>query len=358
MRSDCGIRFACLLCLPLAFASLGVLVAQTAEYNFDVTSVLYRSSDEAERAVPSAHLTFPTITVAPGVTSVQDLLSSLHFYVNSDVLGLMYDLNPDLGDTQAVKPGIRIRVLQIVSLPESARAFSEGFQWKISYDKQLISSILTMRGNIRKLGVSSASNLSFNVPAEAASRQKALTCVSDASRNFDRIEDHLEDRDQPMNHEMLSQVRADAELLSQILARMSGSPQGAAGEEDVIRVCTISKDLAIKLTGFQGARGESTLPPWPQARVLTNTIDSATGKLVQMWQVHYVGQALQNVPLQEHQLPVFSSPAELKLPEADYVFWATKTGNGSASSDRLTVSVRVSESSKPMQVDIPVHEKP
>jgi hypothetical protein len=93
----------------------------------------------------------------------------------------------------------------------------------------------------------------------------------------------------------------------------------------------IASDLEIKLRGFERQRGEGVLQAWPEARVLTSTIDSITGKLAQMWRVHYVAEALVDVPTQEHQLSELSSPAEARLPEADYVFWATKAADATNS---------------------------
>lgn len=358
MRGNFRIRFSCLFSLLLASASLGISVAQISESGPDVSVVLYKPSDGTEVSVRSAHLSFSTITVPAGVNSVEGLLSFLHFVSNSDALGLLYDSNPDLADVQAFKPGIRVRVLQIESTSENTRALAEGFQWKIRYDNQLITSIVAMRGKIQNLSASAASTLSGNVSTDAIVTREGLACVSDVSKSFDRIVDHLEDRDQPMSHEMLSQVHADAMFLLQELTTLSTAPPPDSFKENVGRVCKVSKDLEVKLKGFERQRSEGSLPAWPEARVLTNTIDPGTGKLVQMWQVHYVAQALQDFPMQEHQLSVFSSPAEVRLPEADYVFWATKTGTTNASSDRVTVSVRMSQDSKPMQVEIPVHEKP
>ena len=325
--------------------------AQDSVGNYDIEVSLYRALDEVERATPQPSLRFATISVPPDIGSVKELLLSSHLYPDSDAFGLTYALNPDLRD--ALQPGEKVRIIQIPSTPDNRSAISDGFLFKIRYDDRIVRDLISSRESLGRLpgAVSALAPGSF---ADSGLRQPTLDCLSSISVDFGHIADYLEDRGQLTNHEMLSQTHGDVELLLRKLGRIT-TGEGTLTEAEESAICLVANDLKTKLHGFESARrGATTFLRWPEARVLVNTFGAITQKPVPMLRIHYVAQALQNDPGQVKQFPGLSSPAELRLPEADYVFWVTKDGDASALSDRVPVSVRRTEDAKPLIVGIVV----
>jgi len=305
--------------------------------------------DEVERATPQPPLRFTTITVPPGIGSIRELLLRSHLYPDSDAIGLMYALNPDLRDP--LQPGTNVRNIQIALTPEAAKALSDGFLFKIYYDDKIIAALTSSRGKVLKL-TAAISSLAPERFAEPSLRQTTLDCVSSISADFDRIADFLEDRHQPTNHEMLSQVLGDVELLLRSLGRIT-TEAGTVTADDKNATCVVANDLKIKEQGFEGATmGTSTFLRWPEAHVLVNTVDSVTHRPLSMLTIQYAPAALQNDLTWVKSVFAPSSPTELELPEADYVFWVTKDGGGSPASNRMPASVRKTQDSKPVIVGI------
>lgn len=343
----------CNIGIVLLFAILSFLAsasAQRAGDSYDVRISLYRPSDEAEQIVDQPLLSFPTIAVPGRVTSVRDLLFAFHVYADSDAIGLIYALNPDLTDSRALRPDEKIRIVQIGLTPEMEKALADGFMLKIHYEEGLINTLLSSREAVRKL-TASASTLSGERFAEASLMRTTLDCVSSVSDDFAQIANHLEDRDQATNHEMLSQVRGDIELLSETLGRTT-APTVLVTSVTSRRICSIAKDLQIKREGFQDTRSAtSPILPWPVVRVVVNTKDASTGKPVSMLRIHYVPVALEGVEGQEQKFQTLSSPSERQIPEGDYVFWATMDQETKILG-RVEISIRKTEDSKPLDIAV------
>src|SRR5271157_2023026 len=102
---------------------------QGSEDSYDIRISLFRTSDEVEHATIQPALRFTTITVPPGIGSIRELLLNSHIYADSDAIGLIYALNPDLNDPP--QPGTKVRTIQIPLTPETTNALSDGFLFKI-----------------------------------------------------------------------------------------------------------------------------------------------------------------------------------------------------------------------------------
>jgi hypothetical protein len=320
--------------------------------DLDVRITLYQPSDKQEREIPQQGITITAIKRPAAVSSLSDLLLSLKIFPDSDAAALIDALNPG-SDLRALASLESIRVLRVAPRTDAATALSEGYLYRVHYDDHLISWLIHEREPFSKL-TSNASSLPLARFADSGLQSQTLACISHGQYFFAQILDHLEDRIQPLNHEMLLQLEADIKLSSQTFERI-GSSNSLVSPEDSSTLCKIAQDLSIKQKGFEMTRAsDSGFLSWPQVKILASTVDPATGRLVQLWTIHWAAEQLQDDPEQDHQLSVLTSTAQLQLPEADYVFWATK---GASASGRRPVSVRVTTDSKPLEVQIPVNHE-
>ncbi len=304
---------------------------------YDVSVSLYRPSDNARRSLAQSSLTLTSVAQADA-PSVQALLLRSHIYADADAISLIYALNPTLRDARSLKPGETIRIAEISESREAKSAFLDGFLFKIDFDRQTIAKVVALREGVHD-------SLKTNTVPD---------CARSIPGDFDQIADHLEDRDQPTNHEMLAQIDSEVELLQR---RLKGEG-GALTSADQAAVCAVATDLSLKREGFDNSRGETAtfLRP-PLARVQVNTyLNAAERKAVPMLRICYVPEALQDEPSETKQFATLSSPAESELPEADYIFWVTKDGNRSPLSERIRISVRRRSDSNPQPVDILVNQ--
>jgi hypothetical protein len=321
--------------------------------DLDVKVTLFRSGDGMEQPVRPEDISIASVKPGAQFSSLESLLLSLKIFPNSDAAGLIESLNPgeDLG---AVTPSETIRVLSVAPDEKAAAALSAGFRYRIYYDELLIHQLLDEREPVRKR-VAAFSSWPVERFAESRLREPTAACISNGQFFFDQILDHLEDRIQPLNHQMLLQLRDDVALFSRILDQ-TGPSGRILDSRDSATLCEITGDLSIKNKGFEAARSlGSGFPSWPQVSIMATTVDAATGTPVQLWTIHWAAEQLQDDPEQDHQLNVITSSVQILLPEADYVFWATK---GAAVSNRKRVSVRTTADSKPLPIQIPVSVKP
>jgi hypothetical protein len=177
--------------------------AQSSVDDYDLQISLYRPSDVAEREMQQPRLAFPSIAVPPTVGSVRELLLSVHVLPDSEATALVYALNPDLRDP--LRPSEKVRFIRIQSTPQIEAAISSGFLLKIHYDDKIIRDLISSRESLGTLA-GRASALTSERFDDANVRQTGLSCISSISDDFGQIEDKLETRDQPTNHEMLLQV--------------------------------------------------------------------------------------------------------------------------------------------------------
>jgi hypothetical protein len=320
--------------------------------NYDLKISLYRYVDDVERPTPQPPLRIITTTASPDIHSIRELLVRRHLDPDSGAIGLMYALNPDLSDPP--RPGANVLMIEIQATAEAEKAISDGFLFKIHYDDKIIADLISSREDLR-LMAGTFSALPPERFADSSLRDATLNCISSISGDFDKIADYLADRDQPTNHEMLSQARDEVQLVLRALSQTTTNNVTVAAA-DKNTICAVANDLQIKKQFFEASEmaGESTLSSNPQADVLVNTFDSVTHQPVPMLTICYAPEALQNDPNWVKQFPNPSSPTEWRLPVADYVFWAIKFGDASPVSDRKPVPVRQTEESKPMTVGIVV----
>lgn len=354
MRSDQGepksqtmfgkgcVRGLLLAVIPVAAAVwVSFAAADEPGADYDVSVSLYRPSDNARRSLAKAPLILASLSVSSEVTSVQALLMRSHVYADADAISLIYALNPSLRDAQSLKPGETIRIAEVKETQEAQSALLEGFLFKIRYDSQMIARVVALRPNVH----------------DTVGAHAIPDCARSIAEDFDRIADHLEDRDQPTNHEMLAQIDSEVLLLLRIFKSLPGD-SGALTSADRASVCAVANDLSLKGKGFDNSRGDdSTFMRPPLARVLVNTyLNASDRKAVPMLRIYYVPEALQDEPSETKQFATLSSPAESELPEADYIFWAMKDGNRSPLSDRVRVSVRRRSDSNPQPIEILVNQ--
>lgn len=319
--------------------------------DFDVRVALYDPANKTERDLTGPLLKIAVVKISPDIKSVQDLLTAHRIYPDSGAVGLIYALNPDLRDVYALTAGQDLRIPEIE--PARGTDLPDGSAFKIHYDERLIHEIAAVRPSFSEL-LSAASTLTAKKAADVSAAEAMIECVYTAFSSFSRIADHLQRGDQPTDHEMLLQVIDDINDLSQTVLRVA-APTTPATAADSTLICSVAKDLETKRLGFNEIKSDTpVLLRWPEALVVVNTYDSATHSPVSRLKVHYALEALQGVPDRDHVFSQHGSPAEspLALPEADYVFWATKEGSQVAVSDHVRVSVRKVEGAKPVAVDL------
>jgi hypothetical protein len=326
----------------LSVTSLGTQTPTANRDGYDVRLSLYRPSDNAEE-LATVHFRFDEVSVPSPAPSVAALLTQWKIHPDFEAVALLFDMNPQVALQGGFYGQVRIRFIRIEPAPELAKAFSDGFFYKIHYDEELRHSLLQSGRAIQKLA---AAALSSSVSDETRS------CISAAEDDFGQILDHLKDGDQPLNHAMLSQVRGDADILLQFLERMT-TPGATAPHADMGTICLLAKDLQLKRERFPDARGSTSgnLLPWPMVRVIVNTRDAVSGNPVRLLTVHCVPVALERSAYHGQEFASLSSPSEQLLPEADYVFWATK-GQELVVLGRREVSIR--NTGGPVSIDLAV----
>jgi hypothetical protein len=342
--------------LALALQS-GLMVAngsaQQPEPDYDVRISILKSCDGDERTLNEQSWRFVTVKPSDGVNSVEDVLMARHICADADALGLIYAANPDLRDARALKAGETIRVPEIEAIPEAQHAISDGYAFKIYYDDRIIRELISLRRNLAE-ALENISKATPDALARSGFDRATLKCTASIRDDFGQIADHLEDRDQPTNHEILTQLRGEVKFVRGALSRADAVISAA----DQIRICAVAKDLTLKQASFNSERGPAATfqrPPMVLVRVNTYT-EAAPHKLADMLRVHYAPEALQNDPSEVRPFPGLSSPTESQVPEADYVFWVTRDGDPSLLSKRVLLSVRRTESSQPLILDILVKQ--
>jgi hypothetical protein len=316
--------------------------------DFDVRVLLYRPPDGPEQTANALQVGFQIATVGEDTHSIQDLLKQSHIWPTADAFGLVYALNPDLPSASPLQPGAKLRFLTINPSAEIAKLASDGFWVKVRYDDRLINEIVAARETLTVLAARTAA-----LPAERFSNPDTTRrCISDGSKDFWSITAALQRRDQPLDHEMLSQVRGDEAVLSDMLQRTlaAGSASMAAGDEETI--CSLTKDLRLKQETFGGVRGSAAFSEkFPTVRVLVNTVNPETGNPVSGLTVHYVQEAMKGRPEYEKSLGGLSSPSTERIPEADYYFWATR--QSAVVTEPKKCFIR-QDGDKPYRCDLPV----
>lgn len=294
---------------------------QTGADDFDVSVFLYRPPDGPEQTADALQIGFQIATVGEDTHSIQDLLRQSHIWPTADAFGLVYALNPDLQYASPLRPGAKLRFPTINPSSEIAKLASDGFWVKVRYDDRLINEIVAARERLAMLAARTAA-----LPAERFSNAATtLRCISDGSKDFSSITVALQLRDQPLDHEMLSQVSGDDVVLSDILQRTLAAGGGSMASGDEETICSLTKDLRLKQETFGGVRGSASVSEkFPTVRVLVNTVNPETGNPVSGLTVHYVQEAMRGRPEYEKSLGGLSSPSTERIPEADYYFWATR----------------------------------
>lgn len=326
------------LCIPAI--SLTAQVSTADQDSYDIQISLFRPIDRLERKIAPLPFRFE-VQVPPSPPTVEGLLSGSKILPDSQAAALLFDLNPQLTISGDLHEQDRIRMIRIDGTPESAKALSEGFLYRIRYDQELIDSLLQSNDSIQSMKIAVSGG-------RASSDFKG--CVASAADDFEQIANHMKDGDQPLNHAMLSQLRGDRDLLLRFAERIT-TTGFTTNVADTATVCLVAKDLQLKSERFLDARGSvhTKLSPWPMVKVIVNTKDAGNGKPVSLLTIHYVAVALEGNASQTQEFDRLSSPSERLLPEADYVFWATK-GQENAVLGRRTISVR--NTGGPVSIDI------
>jgi hypothetical protein len=293
---------------------------QTGADDFDVSVFLYRPPDGPEQTADALQVGFEIATVGEDTHSIQDLLRQSHIWPTADAFGLVYALNPDLQSASPLRPGTKLRVPTLNPPSEIAKLALDGFWVKVRYDDRLINEIVASRERLAMLAARTAT-----LPAGRFSNADTTRrCVSNGSKDFSSIADALQRRDQPLDHAMLSQVRGDVAVLSDILQRTLAAGGGSMAAGDAETICSLAKDLRLKQETFGSVRGSVSISEKPPTvRVVVNTV-TETRNPVSGLTVHYVQEAMKGRPEFEKSMGGLSSPTTERIPEADYYFWATR----------------------------------
>jgi hypothetical protein len=277
------------------------------------------------------------------VPSIAQFLSARQIRPDVEAAALLFDMNPQVALRGGFSENDRIRFIRPQADPEIAKALSDGFLYKVHYDQRLRTSLLQLGEAIQH---------SRGAASRSPAAKESLGCISSAADDLEEVLNHVKDRDHPLNHAVLSQLEGDADILGSFLARIA-TPGTAASPEDRKSVCLLASDLKVKREHFSGTRDATsdTLVPWPMVKVVVNTKDATTGSLVKLLTVHYVAVALQKSAYRIHEFAQLSSPSEQLLPEADYLFWATKGQDPTLLGPR---ELQVRDTGSPVSIDLAI----
>ena len=290
------------------------------------------------KTVPDSVLTTTRIIVGANDT-IADLLRRNGIFPNSDAMGIVYSLNPDLTQLSPLPEKVSIVLPNLKQTEEVNKALKEGFLASLTMDQKLKDDLTATWKSLQPLvmQVSALGAERFSQPEDSAKVVSALENTTESLHDMTIV---LRENNRPLSHEILSQTYNDAKVLLAI-AQQLAQPNQKLSREDQERILLIASDMDLKVRNLNEARGPNDSPPrWRDIRVIVDVFQDQ--KPVPSLRVYYVPEALAGISDFIQQFSTLTSPAEQVLPEADYLIWATKENDTTTKTSQLKVQVRKS----------------
>jgi hypothetical protein len=301
--------------------------------------------------VQGVELKWVPIAVRAG-DSIKQLLEANAIYPDVEAYGLIYDLNPALTSTSLIKEGDQL-ILPGIERGDVRPTLPNGQLVALTVDARLKTELLN-RVEALDNTITAISDLGVDRFNDANQRSSIVRSLKDVSDSFAVFAGVIKEKVVPVNSEVVSQVDAEAELLKHTLDQFVQT-QGKPKPEDLDTINLIDEDLKVKRRNLTDVRGPNEPPArWPLGVVIVKTLGQ-DGREIPNLEIYYVPEALQtDVP----SIKTFnrrSSPSQQSLPEANYVIWAGRPGQGTveaALSDLKKVSVRKSSDASVVDLSI------
>jgi hypothetical protein len=309
------------------FCSLMVLEAEDtvgSRWNSEVS--FFRPKDRSRKPVTGRSvLTVATVTVKSG-DSISDLLRARHVFPNSDVISIVYALNPEVENLTSLRVNSDIKLPSVRETSAIRDALNEGFLLSFSVDRDLKEHLAaawkTLRDLIPKLTV-----LNAGVPGDEEVRSRFVESVQKVVDYLHDIDVVVREQSLPLSHDVLTQAYGDAELLQSIVDR---SLREGLTAQDLTSVSLIDEDVTIKMNNFVDVKGSgvaSSARP-RDARVVVSTRRQSDGAPVRDVVVYYVTRALFGKEGEENTFPAAATwPLSAVLPEANYFVYTKDKGS-------------------------------
>lgn len=325
--------------------------------NLNISMILVNRSDGSSRLIKREviELIAQKATLGNG-ESVEGLLTSNGILPDGESLGLVYILNPKL-DAKTVRSATELLLPKVKGGQELSTALGEGYLVALTLDKELKRQLLIKVKDLRSL-IQRMLKLEFNRFETAESRDSVIECMHYVEESLGIMRIVIRERSRPLSSEMLRQVVCEIDVLALILNNLTKG-QHKLSRTDAETIKQIAEDFKIRMKSFSEERGPGDLPSkWPEGLVSVRVRRSGNREEVHGLRIYYVPEALWNIRHKiESSFRKLSSPTEQSLPVATYFFWAGKPGDSTPLSDRKKESVRKSEMSEKIEVELVIIEE-
>lgn len=293
-------------------------------------SLVKRTPTQTRMDWPKEQISLTAESVAVGDMTIHELLKAAHIFPDVEAFTMVYVLNPEIEELREIKVP-RIRIPKVTGGPQLAAAFTDGFVVLLTVDKEKKERFNT---NVKRLAelveISKTKPETFPV---VPTPDSVINSLSATSAILVGINQRLTQRfGRPISTEGLGQLNAQVELLNEILTKSK------IGSCDAEKILAIEKDVKLKGRAFsEVAAGDAPDAP-PDVLVTVKTLRA--GNPVPNLRIYYVAEALKDNESEVHPFGVLSSPANKKLPEADYCFWASVDPQRSPVTNVLCLEIR------------------
>ncbi len=315
--------------LPTPLAPLALLLAACAAgpdtSGLDVLGAVV--DETAAPADPTAGEALRLGTERARLTEEDDLaavLSAHGIAPDGEALGLVYELNPGLGAEDLV-PGARLRVPVVEGPSAVVAAVKGGALVRVTRDAEVKHGFLEA---VEEFHLALDPRLSGPAPDPELAR---------VASTVDLVAGMVTERSRPLDPEMLAQMRDEVRLL----ARLAG-PLPASGGDEELRSAEAAVLAAMELRRAALDETRGRLPGPPETWTLRVHTVEASLEDVDGFRIWYTPPAL--YPYRDSFRPgsinSLVSPAEVSLPVADYVVWATRPQPDAPELGRADVPLR------------------
>jgi hypothetical protein len=327
--------------LGLFVSSLAVVQPGAQENPLDqmnLSASFVRTKDRITKTVPNSVLTVTHVIVGANDT-ISGLLRRNGIFPNSDAMGVVYSLNPDLTQLSPLPEKLSIVLPGLKRTDEVNKALKEDFLASLTMDQKLKDDLIATWKSLQPL-VMQISAFGAERFSQAEDKDRVTTALQNTTESLHDMTIVLRENNRPLSHEILSQTYNDAAVLLSIV-QQAAQPGQKLGPEDQNRIFLIASDMELKVRNLNEARGPNDSPPrWRDTRVIVDVLENQ--KPVPGLRVYYVPEALEGQSVFVRQFSVLSSPAEQVLPEADYMIWAANENDTTSTTAHVPVPVRKS----------------
>lgn len=290
------------------------------------------------------------VSLAPD-QGIEGLLDSRGLSIDGATYNLIYALNPEITDLSHLRAGSRLKLPSVRWAEDENLAEPYRFQVDRPEKRQLQDEIAALKATVDDLG---------KVPlvrfgATEGERGRVLEDIQAIQRDV-RLVGTLAVHDLVIvDAAFLDDVAAQADLVVEILRKVTGGGGEALSSEDVSLLEDVRTDLAVRSEAFVETKGPGEPPArYPRESVEVHTL-SPDGQPVRNLRVFYSPPALCGLRTPWGFNGV-STPTTGDLNEATYIFWAGETPEKSLSIPHRG-RVRKQSDGRPVRVDLVIYER-